>query len=51
MSNAEIETRGLGADGTIHTELREDMYSLPDETYIEAEVLVDGETGEVLENP
>ena len=42
--------RGLSADETIKTELSEDMFSVPDETVIEAEGYeVDKATGEVLE--
>lgn len=44
--------RGLTADETIKTEISEDMYSVPDETVIEAEGYeVDGDTGEVIEGP
>ena len=44
--------RGLTADETIKTEISEDMYSVPDESVIEAEGYeVDGDTGEVIERP
>ena len=44
--------RGLTSDETIKTEISEDMYSVPDETVIEAEGYeVDGDTGEVIEGP
>ena len=43
--------RGLSADETIKSDISEDMFSVPDETVIEAEGYeVDGATGEVLEN-
>ena len=43
--------RGLSADETIKTQISEDMFSVPDETVIEAEgYAVDEATGEVLEN-
>ena len=43
--------RGLTADETIKTQLSDDMFSVPDETVIEAEGYeVDETTGEVLEN-
>lgn len=43
--------RGLAADETIKTQLSDDMFSVPDETVIEAEGYeVDETTGEVLEN-
>ena len=42
--------RGLSADGTIKTQISEDMFSVPDETVIEAEgYAVDEATGEVIE--
>ena len=42
--------RGLSADETIKTQISEDMFSVPDETVIEAEgYAVDEATGEVLE--
>lgn len=41
--------RGISADESIKTQLDEDMVSLPDETYIEAEATVNQETGEVIE--
>lgn len=44
--------RGLTSDETIKTGISEDMYSVPDETVIEAEGYeVDGDTGEVIEGP
>ena len=43
--------RGLSADETIKTQISEDMFSVPDETVIEAEgYAVDETTGEVLDN-
>lgn len=43
--------RGLSADETIKTQISEDMFSVPDETVIEAEgYAVDEATGEVLDN-
>lgn len=43
--------RGLSADETIKSDISEDMFSVPDETVIEADGYeVDGATGEVLEN-
>lgn len=43
--------RGLTADETIKTQLSDDMFSVPDETVIEAEGYeVDETTGEILEN-
>lgn len=43
--------RCLSADETIKSDISEDMFSVPDETVIEAEGYeVDGATGEVLEN-
>lgn len=43
--------RGLTADETIKTQISEDMFSVPDETVIEAEgYAVDEATGEVLDN-
>lgn len=43
--------RGLSADETIKSDISEDMFSVPDETVIEAEGYeVDWATGEVLEN-
>lgn len=43
--------RGLSADETIKSDISEDMFSVPDETVIEADGYeVDGDTGEVLEN-
>ena len=42
--------RGLSADETIKTQISEDMFSVPDETVIEAEGYAVGEaTGEVME--
>ena len=42
--------RGLSADETIKTQISEDMFSVPDETVIEAEgYAVDEATGEVIE--
>ena len=42
--------RGLSADETIKTQISEDMFSVPDETVIEAEgYAVDEATGEVME--
>ena len=43
--------RGLSADETIKTQISEDMFSVPDETVIEAEgYAVDEATGEVMDN-
>ena len=43
--------RGLSADETIKTQISEDMFSVPDETVIEADgYAVDEATGEVLDN-
>ena len=43
--------RGLTADETIKTQISEDMFSVPDETVIEADgYAVDEATGEVLDN-
>ena len=43
--------RGLSADETIKTQISEDMFSVPDETVIEAEgYAVDEATGELLDN-
>ena len=43
--------RGLSADETIKSEISEDMFSVPDETVIDAVGYeVDEATGEVLEN-
>ena len=43
--------RGLSADETIKTQISEDMFSVPDETVIEAEgYAVDEVTGELLDN-
>ena len=43
--------RGLSADETIKTQISEDMFSVPDETVIEAEgYAVDEATGEVIED-
>lgn len=41
--------RGISVDESIKTRLDEDMVSLPNETYIEAEATVNEETGEVIE--
>ncbi len=43
--------RGLSADETIKTQISEDMFSVPDETVIEADgYAVDEATGELLDN-
>lgn len=48
---SDFVTRALAADGTVKTELSDDMTQIPDVTeYVEAEpVSVDGSTGEVIE--
>lgn len=42
--------RAVQSDETIKTHLDEDMFSVPDETYIEAEYTVNEETGEAVQN-
>lgn len=43
--------RAVAADGSIKTELAPDMTDIPDECYIDAEYVVDDDTGEVVAPP
>lgn len=43
--------RAVAADGSIKTELAPDMADIPDECYIDAEYVVDDDTGEVVAPP